>query len=100
MPLERERDQAVDEIAVLDARRLEELRIHAGRGEAGDRVQLVQHDLAVARAHEEVDAREAFALGRDERIDRPLLNERDRLLRRNAPLLAPFQPPPWPYSQT
>ena len=47
---------------VRDARRFEELRVHARRGEAGHRVELVQHDLAVARAHEEVDAGETFAL--------------------------------------
>ena len=56
----------------------EELRIDARRREAGNRVELVDDDLAV-RAHEEVDARHAFAVGRDERLDRePLTRSASR----------------------
>src|SRR5205823_14860144 len=41
---EGERDQALDQLAVGETRGLPEARIGAGRGEAGDRVDLVQDD--------------------------------------------------------
>ena len=71
MALERERDESVEELRVGDSCRLEELRVHARRREAGDRVDLVDDDLAVG-AHEEVDAGHPLALGGDERLDREL----------------------------
>ena len=78
MALERERDQAVEELRVRDSRCLEELRVDARRREPRDRVDLVHDDLAV-RAHEEVDARHPLALGGDERLDRELADARVRL---------------------
>src|SRR5262249_4296041 len=42
--LERELDQAVEQLRITDPGRLEELRVHARRGKAGDRVQLVDED--------------------------------------------------------
>ena len=56
-------------IAVRDARRREELRVDARRGEAGDRVQLVHEHLAVV-TDEHVDPRHALAFGGDERARR------------------------------
>src|SRR5436853_5747405 len=80
VPLERERDEPVEQLRVVDPGRLEELRIHARRGEAGNGVQLVDDDLTVL-ANEEVDPRHALALSGDERVDRALLHKLDRLLR-------------------
>jgi hypothetical protein len=51
--------EALEQLGVGDARRLEQLRVDARRGEAGHRVELVdEHALAV---DEEVDARETVA---------------------------------------
>src|SRR5205807_1757664 len=60
VPLQRELDQAVEELRIRDPGRLEQLRVDARRGEARDRVQLVDEHLAVL-AHEAVRARHAFA---------------------------------------
>jgi serine/threonine-protein kinase len=79
VPVERELHQAVDEIRVRHPRGLEQLRVDARRGEAGDRVQLVDEHLAVG-ADEEVDPRHAFALAGDERLHGQLLDALDRLL--------------------
>ena len=68
MAFERERHEPIEKLCVGDASRLEELRVHARRGEAGDRVDLVDDDLAVG-AHEEVDAGHPLALGGHERVD-------------------------------
>src|SRR5438270_2285160 len=78
VPLERERDEPVEQLRVVDAGRLEELRVHARRGEAGDGVQLVDDDLAVV-ANEEIDPRHALALPGHERVDRALLHRLHRL---------------------
>ena len=59
---------SVEQLGVGDARRLEELRVDARRREAGDRVDLVDHDLAVG-ADEEVDAGHPLAFRGDERLD-------------------------------
>ena len=80
---ERERDESVEELRVRDPGRLEELRVHARRREARDRVDLVHDDLAV-RAHEEVDAGHPLALGGDERLDCELAHACVRLRRRCA----------------
>src|SRR5205823_6905100 len=81
VPLERELDQAVEGVLVAQARRLEQPRPDARRREAGHRVELVEDDLAVAVADEEVDACEALALAGDERLDGAPLEELDRVLR-------------------
>ena len=70
MPLEGQLDQPVERLGVADPRCLEEPRPDARRGEARHRVQLVEDDLTVGLADEEVDAREALALRGDERLDR------------------------------
>ena len=80
MPLQGELDEPVDELRVGDARVFEQLRVDARRGEAGDRVQLVQEHLALV-ADEEIDARHALALAGDEGTDGQLLHSLDRLLR-------------------
>src|SRR5437660_4325372 len=59
--LEGEVDEAVDERDVVEARRLPHARVAAGRGEAGDGVDLVQEQTAVV-LEEEVDARHAGAV--------------------------------------
>ena len=82
VPLEREPDQPVERVRVAEARRLEQACPDARGREPGHRVELVEDDLAVALAHEEVDSREALALGRDERLDGAPLEQLDRLLRK------------------
>ena len=64
--LDRELDQAVAELRVGDAARLEQLAVDARLGEAGDRVELVHQDLAVPFLNEEVAAGEARAAGEPE----------------------------------
>src|SRR2546429_3859785 len=54
---EGERDQALDQLAVGETRGLPEPRVCAGRGEAGDRVDLVEDD--VVAFEEEVHPRHA-----------------------------------------
>ena len=78
MALERERDKPVEQLGIGDAALGEELRVDARRGEAGNRVELVDDHLAVG-AHEEVDPRHALAVRRDERLDRELLHALQRL---------------------
>src|SRR5438552_14581506 len=66
-------DQAVDQLRVGNARGLPHLRVHGDRGEAGDRVDLVHHDLL--RFHqEEVDPGHARAVDGPERHDRGALD--------------------------
>ena len=69
VPLEREVDQPVEELAIRDPRRLEELGVDARRREARDRIELVDDDFSVG-PDEEIDARHPLALRRDERVDR------------------------------
>src|SRR3990172_12184471 len=68
--LQRQLDEAGDQVAVGEARVLPELGVHAHRREAGDGVQLVEEDAAVRR-QEEVDARQAGAVDRLVRLQRP-----------------------------
>src|SRR4051812_46143467 len=79
MALERELDEAVDELGVRDPGGLEELRVDARGREAGDRVELVDEHLAF-RLDEEVDACHPLALAGDERPHGELLHQLDRLL--------------------
>src|SRR6185312_8294051 len=90
--LESELDEPVEQLGISDPRGLEELRVDARRREAGDRVQLVDDDLP-ALADEEVHARHALAIARDEGCDGELLYPRDRAFvepRRNDELHAAF----------
>src|SRR5438093_13150532 len=80
--LERERDETVEELLVRDTGCFEQLRVHACRREAGHRVQLVHDHFAVVGTHEEVDAREALTLACDKRVERAMLTELDRPLRK------------------
>ena len=65
MALDRELDEAVAELRVGDPAGLEQLRVDAGLGEAGHRVDLVDQHLAVG-LDEEVAAGEAGAAGEGE----------------------------------
>src|SRR5581483_6216138 len=78
-PFDGEVGEPLQELRVRDARRLEEARVDARRGESRDRVQLVDEHLAVV-PDEHVCARHAFAIGGDEGPDRELLGARDLLL--------------------
>ena len=62
-------DEAVDQLGVADPARLHRLRVHADVGEARQRVDLVDQELAVL-AQEKVDARQALATERAEGLDR------------------------------
>ncbi len=64
-------DQAVDQLGIAHPHRLKQLRIHADVGEARQRVDLVDDELAVV-AEEEVDPRQALAAERAEGFDREL----------------------------
>src|SRR5215210_1313695 len=79
MPLQRQLDQAVEQLRVRNPRGLEELGVDARRGEAGDRVQLVDEHLAVA--HEEVDARHPLAVRRHVRAQSEVADALDRVRR-------------------
>jgi hypothetical protein len=79
--LERESDEAVEQVLVRDPRRREEARVEARRGEPRDRVELVHHDLAVRLAHEEVRPSHPLARSRDERLERELARPLDLCLR-------------------
>src|SRR3984885_13400189 len=64
--LDRERDQPIEERAVAQAGRVPQPRKHADGREAGDRVDLVDEQLARAPVEEEIDAREPAAIDRRE----------------------------------
>ena len=69
MALERELHEAIEELGVGDARRLEELCVDARGGEARDRIQLVHDHLAVV-TDEAVRPRHSLAVGGEEGSDR------------------------------
>src|SRR5215218_874044 len=77
--LQGEADQAVAQLWVRDAVRLEQLREHARGGEAWNRVDLVYEHLA-AIAHEEVAAGKSGSAYRLEDRRRELAESRRRLL--------------------
>ncbi len=68
MALESKPDEAVEQLGVRDPARGEQLPVDARRGEARDRVELVDDD-AVVLVDEEVDARHPLAVRRDEGLD-------------------------------
>jgi hypothetical protein len=63
-------DEAIDQLGIADAHRLEHLRIHADVGEARQRSDL--DDQLAVLAQKEVDAGQALAAQRPERLDREL----------------------------
>ena len=64
MLLQRQRDQAVDQLRIADALVVEQLGVHADRGKARNGVQFIKYDLAAVVRDEEIDARQAAAAER------------------------------------
>ena len=74
-----------EQVGVGEPARLPQLREHADRGEAGDRVDLVHEQLARRPLQEEVDARVAGRVHRSEGARPPgAATSRDRVRRRGA----------------
>src|SRR5688500_678886 len=85
MALDGELEKSIDQIGIGEAARFPHLRIHADGGEAGQRVHLVDEQLAGRARHQEVDAREPGAVDGAEGLDghapdvgRLLVRERSR----------------------
>src|ERR1700682_3461391 len=68
--LDRERDQAIDQLRVRQPARVPHLRVHADRREPGDGVHFVQIEHLAVAGEQKVDARHAGAVDRLERPDR------------------------------
>src|SRR5206468_12967590 len=62
MAFERERDEAIEQLGILEAACGPHLRVHADGREAGNRVHFVQEQHAAVAGQQEVDARHAGAV--------------------------------------
>ena len=78
--LQCQRDQAVEQLGIADALVVKQLGVHADRGKARNRIQLVENDLAAVVGDKEVYARQAAAAKCGVNADSVLTDGRKLLL--------------------
>src|SRR5438034_1940645 len=61
---DRERDEAIEQLRIRESARLPQLRVHADRREARERVHLVQVQHAAVGGEQKIDARQPGAVDR------------------------------------